>query len=159
MTDHFHHDGGSPHAEDEPDIMSLGLRIRPFDPTAYHPRAHILPPSTFYHITDFARRAPMDLLLREPESHLSHQVREVRTSLLHSLQCILHFLHISCFRYARSEHIHMHSTTAYSGIRLAHSTILIWHAAHLGYDADLAHSSPQYSVNLAHSSLSTQDSF
>ncbi|GMP91018.1 hypothetical protein CsSME_00041897 [Camellia sinensis var. sinensis] len=77
MTDHFHHDGGSPHAEDEPDIMSLPPRIRPFDPKRYHPQEHILPPTTFYHFTDFARRAPADLLLREPESHLSHQSQEL----------------------------------------------------------------------------------
>ncbi|XP_028125789.1 uncharacterized protein LOC114322644 [Camellia sinensis] len=77
MTDHFHHDGGSPHAEDEPDVMSLPPRIRLFDPTAYHPEEHIFPPNTFYHFTDFARRAPVDLLLWEPESYLSHQAREV----------------------------------------------------------------------------------
>ncbi|XP_028107028.1 cytochrome P450 76A1-like [Camellia sinensis] len=74
MADHFHHGGGSPHAEDEPDIMSLPPRIQPSDPERYDPAEHVLPPATFYHFIDFERRAPVDLLLREPESHLSYQV-------------------------------------------------------------------------------------
>ncbi|KAI7984231.1 Protein MAIN-LIKE 2, partial [Camellia lanceoleosa] len=77
MADHFHHGRDPPHIEDELDIMSLPLRIRPFDPERYHPQEHILPPFTFYHFTDFDQRAPADLPLPEPESHLSHQAREV----------------------------------------------------------------------------------
>ncbi|GMP59213.1 hypothetical protein CsSME_00022583 [Camellia sinensis var. sinensis] len=77
MADHFHHGGGSPHAGGEPDVMSLPSRIRPFDPERYNPPEHVLPPITFYHFTDFRRRASMDLLLREPASHLSYQAREV----------------------------------------------------------------------------------
>ncbi|GMP69286.1 hypothetical protein CsSME_00028604 [Camellia sinensis var. sinensis] len=111
MAGHFHHGRGPPGARDEPDIMSLHPRVRPFDPERYHPQDHILPPTTFYHFTDFDRRAPADLLLREPESHLSHQAREVRTSLLHFLQCILHFLHIPCFHYVSSR-----STRGYGSI-------------------------------------------
>ncbi|GMQ01743.1 hypothetical protein CsSME_00048281 [Camellia sinensis var. sinensis] len=77
MADHFPHGGGPPQAGDEPYIMSLPPRIRPFDPERYDPQEHILPPATFYHFTNFERRAPPDLLLREPESHLSHQAREL----------------------------------------------------------------------------------
>ncbi|GMP89194.1 hypothetical protein CsSME_00040869 [Camellia sinensis var. sinensis] len=77
MADHFHHGRGPLHARGEPDIMSLPPRVRPFDPERYHPQEHVLPLTTFYHFTDFDRRAPADLLLREPESHLSHQAREV----------------------------------------------------------------------------------
>ncbi|XP_028074674.1 protein MAIN-LIKE 2-like isoform X2 [Camellia sinensis] len=77
MADHIPHDGVSLRVEDEPDIMPLPPRIRLFDPERYHPQEHILPPSTFHHFTDFARRAPADLLLQEPESHLSHHAREV----------------------------------------------------------------------------------
>ncbi|GMP48375.1 hypothetical protein CsSME_00015748 [Camellia sinensis var. sinensis] len=77
MADHFHHGGGSPHAGGESDIMSLPPRVRPFNSERYDPQEHILPPTTFYRFTDFDRRAPADLLLRELESHLSHQAREV----------------------------------------------------------------------------------
>ncbi|GMP68370.1 hypothetical protein CsSME_00028006 [Camellia sinensis var. sinensis] len=77
MADHFHHGRGSPHAGDEPDIMSLPPRIRPFDPERYNPPEHVLPPTTFYHFTDFERRAPVDLLLWEPAPHLFYQAREV----------------------------------------------------------------------------------
>ncbi|GMQ08131.1 hypothetical protein CsSME_00052000 [Camellia sinensis var. sinensis] len=74
MACHFPHGGGPPGARGEPDIMSLPPRVRPFDPERYHPREHILSRAVFYHFDD---RAPVDLLLREPESHLSHQAREV----------------------------------------------------------------------------------
>ncbi|GMQ09565.1 hypothetical protein CsSME_00052886 [Camellia sinensis var. sinensis] len=77
MAGHFPHGGGPPGAGGDPDIMSLPPRIRPFDPERYHPREHILPRAVFYHFTDFDDRAPVDLLLREPESHLSHQAWEV----------------------------------------------------------------------------------
>ncbi|KAL7219235.1 hypothetical protein ACSBR2_012337 [Camellia fascicularis] len=71
-------------AEDEPDMIPLSPRVRPFDPERYHPQEHILPPSTFHHFMDFARRAPADLLLRESESHLSYHAREVRIFPFHS---------------------------------------------------------------------------
>ena len=109
MAGHFPHGRGPPGAKGEPDIMSFPPRVDQVDPERYHPREHVLPQGTFYHFTDFDDRVPVDLLLREPEAHLSHQAREVRTSLLHSLQCNLHFMHISYFRYvclsARFEHI------------------------------------------------------
>ncbi|GMP70538.1 hypothetical protein CsSME_00029349 [Camellia sinensis var. sinensis] len=77
MAGHFPHGGGPPGAGDDPDIMALPPRVRPFIPERYVPRAHILPRAIFYHFTDFDDRAPGDLLLREPESHLSHEAREV----------------------------------------------------------------------------------
>ncbi|GMP80647.1 hypothetical protein CsSME_00035667 [Camellia sinensis var. sinensis] len=77
MAGHFPQGGGPPGAGDEPNIMSLPPRVRPFDPERYHPREHILSRAVFYNFTDFDDRAPVDLLLREPESHLSHQAREV----------------------------------------------------------------------------------
>ncbi|GMQ02173.1 hypothetical protein CsSME_00048524 [Camellia sinensis var. sinensis] len=89
MADHFHHGRGSSHAGGEPDIMSLPPRIRPFDPERYDPPEHVLPPTTFYHFTDFERQAPADLLLREPESHLSHQAREVSSHSMRGYGSIL----------------------------------------------------------------------
>ncbi|GMP43768.1 hypothetical protein CsSME_00013005 [Camellia sinensis var. sinensis] len=77
MAGHFPYGGGPPGAGGDPDIMSLPPRIRPFDPERYHPRDHILLRAVFYHFIDFDDRAPVDLLLRELESHLSHQAREV----------------------------------------------------------------------------------
>ncbi|GMP98459.1 hypothetical protein CsSME_00046335 [Camellia sinensis var. sinensis] len=68
MADDIPYGGDPPYAEDEPDIIPLPPRIQPFDPEEYDLEEHILPPSTFYHFTDFLRRAPADLLLREPES-------------------------------------------------------------------------------------------
>ncbi|XP_028059240.1 uncharacterized protein LOC114262978 [Camellia sinensis] len=77
MAGHFPHCGGPPGTGDDPDIMALPLRVRPFIPKRYDPLTHVLPQAVFYHFTDFDDRAPGDLLLREPESHLSHQAREV----------------------------------------------------------------------------------
>ncbi|GMP93958.1 hypothetical protein CsSME_00043584 [Camellia sinensis var. sinensis] len=76
MADDIPYGGGPPYAEDEPDIVSLPPRIRLFVLEEYDPEEHILPSSTFYHFTNFARWAPADLLLREPESHLSHHTHE-----------------------------------------------------------------------------------
>ncbi|GMP85670.1 hypothetical protein CsSME_00038737 [Camellia sinensis var. sinensis] len=77
MAGHFPHGGGPPDTGDDPDIMALPPRVRPFIPERYVPRAHILPRAIFYYFTDFDDRAPGDLLLRELESHLSHEAREV----------------------------------------------------------------------------------
>ncbi|KAL7207733.1 hypothetical protein ACSBR1_029645 [Camellia fascicularis] len=77
MADDAPHDGGSLRMEGEPEYLPLPPGVRPFDPERYHPRAHILPPSTIRHFSDFARRTPADRLLREPESHLSHDASEV----------------------------------------------------------------------------------
>ncbi|GMP23801.1 hypothetical protein CsSME_00001271 [Camellia sinensis var. sinensis] len=37
----------------------------------YYPQTHMLPPKSIQHFRGFARGAPEDLLLREPDSHLS----------------------------------------------------------------------------------------
>ncbi|GMQ01294.1 hypothetical protein CsSME_00047979 [Camellia sinensis var. sinensis] len=76
MADDIPYGGDPPYAEDEPDIIPLPLRIRPFDLEEYDPEEHILPPSTFYHFMNFVQRAPADLLLRELKSHLSHHAHE-----------------------------------------------------------------------------------
>ncbi|GMP94897.1 hypothetical protein CsSME_00044164 [Camellia sinensis var. sinensis] len=59
MADDAPHDGGSSRMEEEPNIIPLPPRVQPFDPAT------------------FARRTPADLLLRVPESHLSHDTTEV----------------------------------------------------------------------------------
>ena len=91
MVGHFPYGGGPPGAGDDPDIMALLPGVRPFIPERYAPLAHIFPRAVFHHFTDFDERAPGDLLLREPEYHLSHEAREVFTSSLSFLQRILHF--------------------------------------------------------------------
>ncbi|GMP26726.1 hypothetical protein CsSME_00003045 [Camellia sinensis var. sinensis] len=70
------HGGGFPGAGDDFDPMTLPLRTRPFIPERYRPAAHVLPRAVFRHFTSFDERAPVDLLLREPEQHLSHEARE-----------------------------------------------------------------------------------
>ncbi|KAL7191066.1 hypothetical protein ACSBR2_023191 [Camellia fascicularis] len=52
----------------EPEPLPLG--VRPFDAAKYHLQMHILPAEGVRHFTDFAD-TPADLLLREPDSHLS----------------------------------------------------------------------------------------
>ncbi|KAI8009968.1 Protein MAIN-LIKE 2, partial [Camellia lanceoleosa] len=59
MANDAPHDGGSPGMEGEPEYIPLPPRVRPFDPERYH------------------------LLLREPESHLSHDASKVHTAFLH----------------------------------------------------------------------------
>ena len=49
-------------------------------PERYRPVVHALPRAVFRHFTSFDERAPADLLLREPEQHLSYEAREVFTS-------------------------------------------------------------------------------
>ena len=97
MAGHFPHGGGPLGAGDDLDIMALPPRVRPFIPARYDPPAHILSRAVFYHFTDFDERAPGDLLLREPEYHLSHEAREVFTSFLSLLQHIMNF---SCILFA-----------------------------------------------------------
>ncbi|GMP23854.1 hypothetical protein CsSME_00001311 [Camellia sinensis var. sinensis] len=65
MADDAPHDGGSLRMEEEPEHIPLPPRVRPFDPATYHPKVHVLPPSTVH------------LLLRELESHLSHNASEI----------------------------------------------------------------------------------
>ncbi|GMP46176.1 hypothetical protein CsSME_00014435 [Camellia sinensis var. sinensis] len=77
MADDAPQEGGSPGMEGEPEYILLPSRVRPFDPERYHPEAHALPPSTVRHFNGFARHASTDLLLRVPESYLSHDASEV----------------------------------------------------------------------------------
>ena len=77
MASNVPHGGGPPGAGDDFDIMALPPRVRPFIPERYAPVVHILPRAVFRHFTDFNDRAPGDLLLREPEHHLSYEAREV----------------------------------------------------------------------------------
>ncbi|GMP53431.1 hypothetical protein CsSME_00018883 [Camellia sinensis var. sinensis] len=73
MADDIPHDGAPPEMEfdfkAEPEPLPLG--VRPFDPARYHPRIHILLVRSIRHFTDFSTDAPADLLLREPDFHLS----------------------------------------------------------------------------------------
>ncbi|THG03943.1 hypothetical protein TEA_008818 [Camellia sinensis var. sinensis] len=76
MAGNSPHGGGFPGAGDDFDPTTLPPRTRPFIPGRYRPAAHVLPRAVFRHFTSFDERAPMDLLLREPEQHLSHDARE-----------------------------------------------------------------------------------
>ena len=77
MAGDYTHGGGPPGAGDDFDIMTLPPRVRPFIPGRYAPPVHMLPRAVFRRFTEFNDRAPGDLLLREPEQHLSHEAREV----------------------------------------------------------------------------------
>ncbi|XP_028058419.1 protein MAIN-LIKE 2-like isoform X2 [Camellia sinensis] len=79
MADDAPHGRGSPRMEEEQEYIPLPPRVRPFDRERYRPEAHIQPPSTVRHFTGFARRAPANLLLREPESHLSHDASKLNS--------------------------------------------------------------------------------
>lgn len=99
MADDFPHDGAPVEAEFEAKFNSdvepkpLPLGVRPFDATMYHPQTHILPASGVRHFTNFAG-APADLLLREPNSHLSAVAVEVRTLCTCTYDVLyLYFLH------------------------------------------------------------------
>ena len=91
MAGNSPHGGGFPGAGDDFDPMTLPPRTRPFIPGRYRPAAHVLPRAVFRHFTSFDERAPGDLLLREPEQHLSHEAREVFTS------SSVFFVHFSTF--------------------------------------------------------------
>ena len=80
MAGNSPHGGGFSGAGDDFDPMTLPPRTRPFMPERYRPSVHVLPRAVFRHFTSFDERAPVDLLLREPEQHLSHDAREVFTS-------------------------------------------------------------------------------
>lgn len=57
--------------EPEAELELLPLRVRPFDPERYHLQTYTLPANGgIRRFTEFARGAPEDLLLREPNSHL-----------------------------------------------------------------------------------------
>ena len=89
MAGNFPHGGGPPGAGDDFDVMTLPPRDRPFIPERYAPPVHVLPRAIFRHYTVFDDRAPGDLLLREPEHHLSYEAREV----FYFLFCIFRAFH------------------------------------------------------------------
>ena len=64
----------------DPEVELLPLHIRPFDPVTYRPVIHVLPPDSLRHFRSYAQGAPLELLLHEPESHLSYGVAEVYSS-------------------------------------------------------------------------------
>ncbi|XP_028107510.1 disease susceptibility protein LOV1-like [Camellia sinensis] len=69
--------GGTPLEMDvNPEVELLPLRVRPFDPATYRPAIHVLPPDSIRHFRSYVRCAPLELLLREPESHLSFGASE-----------------------------------------------------------------------------------
>ena len=68
--------------EMDPEFEPLPLGIRSFDPTTYNLDVHVLPPDSIPQFRSFARGAPEDLLLCEPESHLSYGAAEVYSSSL-----------------------------------------------------------------------------
>ncbi|XP_028071396.1 uncharacterized protein LOC114273783 [Camellia sinensis] len=72
MADDIPHKGAPSGMEMDPEFEPLPLSIRPFDPTTYHPKIHVLPPDSIHQFRRFAQGAPEDLLLPESESHLSH---------------------------------------------------------------------------------------
>ncbi|XP_028079978.1 uncharacterized protein LOC114281629 [Camellia sinensis] len=61
----------------DPEAELLPLHIRPFDPAAYRPMIHVLPPDGLRQFRTFDRGVPRELLLREPESHLSYGTSEL----------------------------------------------------------------------------------
>lgn len=76
MANDIPHDGASLEMEVDPEFKPLPLSDRPFDPAAYHPEIHVLSPDIIRQFRGFARGVPEDLLLSEPESHLSHGASE-----------------------------------------------------------------------------------
>lgn len=76
MADDIPHDGASPEMEVDPELKPLPLSVRSFDLATYHPEIHVLPFDSIRQFRGFARGAPEDLLLHEPESHLSYGASE-----------------------------------------------------------------------------------
>ena len=74
--------GGAP-SEIDMDLEAelLPLSVRPFDLATYRAAIHMLPPDGLRQFRSFDRRVPSELLLREPESHLSFDTSEVQSSL------------------------------------------------------------------------------
>ncbi|GMP83659.1 hypothetical protein CsSME_00037488 [Camellia sinensis var. sinensis] len=72
-----------PEHEMDPEAELLPLSVRPFDPATYRPAIHVLPPDGHRQFRDFARGVPPEMLLREPESHLSLGASEVHSPPFH----------------------------------------------------------------------------
>ena len=80
--------GGTPlEHEMDPEVELLPLRVRPFDPATYRPAIHVLPPDGLRQFRDIARGVPLELLLREPETHFSYGASEVYSPPFHFPQC------------------------------------------------------------------------
>lgn len=75
----------------DPEAELLPLSVRPFDLATYRPAIHVLPPDGLRQFRSFDRGVPRELLLLEPESHLSYGASEVQSSL--------------CFIFRNVEHI------------------------------------------------------
>ncbi|KAL7240457.1 hypothetical protein ACSBR2_006166 [Camellia fascicularis] len=69
--------GGTPSDHEmDPEAELLPLSVRPFDPVTYRPAIHVLPPDGLRQFRSFDKRVSPELLLREPESHLSYGASE-----------------------------------------------------------------------------------
>ncbi|KAI7989095.1 Protein MAIN-LIKE 2, partial [Camellia lanceoleosa] len=76
MADDIPSGGAPPEMDVDPEAELLSLHIRPFDSAAYRPAIHMLPPDGLRQFRSFHRAVPSQLLLREPESHLSYDASE-----------------------------------------------------------------------------------
>ncbi|XP_028074583.1 vacuolar protein sorting-associated protein 41 homolog [Camellia sinensis] len=77
MADDLPGGGAPPDMDMDPEAKLLPLHIRPFDPAVYRPAIHVLPPNRLRKFRSFDRRVPSELLLREPETHLSYGASEL----------------------------------------------------------------------------------
>ena len=80
MADDIPRGGTPPEMDTDPEVELLPLSVRPFNPATYWPAIHILPPDSIRQFRSYARGAPLKLLLREPELHLSYGAAEVYSS-------------------------------------------------------------------------------
>lgn len=85
MADDLPGGGAPPEIDMDPEAELLSLHIRPFDPATYKPAIHVLPPDGLCQFRSFAKGVPLELLLREPETYLSHGASEVYSSSFHFL--------------------------------------------------------------------------
>ncbi|XP_028126244.1 protein MAIN-LIKE 2-like [Camellia sinensis] len=72
MADDLPQGGTPPEHEMDPEAELLPLSVHPFDQATNRPAIHILPPDGLRQFRSFDRTVPPELLLREPESHLSY---------------------------------------------------------------------------------------
>lgn len=80
MADDIPRCGTPPEMDVDLEVELLPLSIRPFDPATYRPAIHVLPPDGIRQFKSHEQGAPLELLLREPESHLSYGAAEVYSS-------------------------------------------------------------------------------
>ncbi|KAF5934526.1 hypothetical protein HYC85_030697 [Camellia sinensis] len=86
MADDIPQGGAPPGMEMDPEFKLLPLSVRPFDPATYQPEVHVLPPDSIRQFRSFAQGAPLELLLREPELHLSYGAAEIQSRHLNILK-------------------------------------------------------------------------